>query len=447
MGQSFLEFAKTGLYKAKQNGAEHAELFVVKSRSFEVELKNHRIDDMKQAESSGVGLRVIKDGRAGFSFSSDFRATALDKMVTQAITNSHYSDKDEALCFPTPANRYPQPAFYDGTVKKISLDEKLELARETTRYAEQFDMRVKQVERSCYEDGEVEMWLANSNGVCLHQLGNYCGLACLALGEQNGEQQSGYGMDSGIRYTGLSAKTAGEMAACRAVQMLGAAQIGSGKMDLVLDPMIAAQIMGIISSCFSGEAVRKKKSFLADKLETCVASTELTVIDDGTLEYHMGSASFDGEGVPVERTVLIENGVLKQYLYDTVSAVKAGTVSTGNGMRSGYKGTPHIGTTNYYAAAGNLSPAQLIAEVGYGVYITDIMGAHTANAVSGDFSFGASGILIEHGQLTRPVRGITIAGNFQELLKQISGVGNDLTFFGSQGAPTIRIADIAVSGK
>ena len=145
MGQSFLEFAKTGLYKAKQNGAEHAELFVVKSRSFEVELKNHRIDDMKQAESSGVGLRVIKDGRAGFSFSSDFRATALDKMVTQAITNSHYSDKDEALCFPTPANRYPQSAFYDGTVKKISLDEKLELARETTRYAEQFDTRVKQL--------------------------------------------------------------------------------------------------------------------------------------------------------------------------------------------------------------------------------------------------------------------------------------------------------------
>ena len=447
MGQSFLEFAKTGLYKAKQNGADHAELFVMKSRSFEVELKNNRIDDMKQAESSGVGLRVIKDGRAGFSFSSDFRTTALDKMVAQAITNSHYSDKDETLCFPSPAKRYPQPAFYDSTVKKISLDEKLDLARETTRYAEHFDNRVKQVERSCYEDGEVELWIANTNGVFLHQLGNYCGLACLALGEQNGEQQSGYGMDSNIRYAGLSAKTAGEMAARRAVQMLGAKQINSGKMDLVLEPLIAAQIMGIISSCFSGEAVRKKKSFLAGKLEETVASTQLTLIDDGTLDYHMGSASFDGEGVPVERTMLIENGILKHYLYDTASAVKAGTVSTGNGMRGGYKGTPHIGTTNYYVEAGTIAPAQLISEVPYGVYITDIMGAHTANAVSGDFSFGASGILIENGKLTHPVRGITIAGNFQQLLKQINGIGSDLTFFGGQGAPTIRIADIAVSGK
>ena len=447
MGQSFLEFAKTGLHKAKQNGADHAELFVVKSRSFEVELKNNHIDDMKQAESSGVGLRVLKDGRAGFSFSSDFRTTALDKMVVQAITNSQYSDKDETLYFPSPAKQYPQPVFYDGTVKKISLDEKLDLARETTRYAEQFDERVKQVERSCYEDGEVEMWLANSNGVFLHQMGNYCGLACLTLGEQNGEQQSGYGMDSNIRYTSLSAKTAGEMAARRAVQMLGATQIDSGKMDLVLDPMIATQIMGIISSCFSGEAVRKKKSFLAGKLEETVANSQLTLIDDGTLDYHMGSASFDGEGMPTQRTVLIENGVLKQYLYDTASAAKVGTNSTGNGMRGGYKGTPHVGTTNYYVESGSIAPAQLISEVSYGVYITDIMGAHTANAVSGDFSFGASGILIEHGQLTRPVRGITIAGNFQQLLQKISGVGSDLTFFGSQGAPTIRIAEIAVSGK
>lgn len=447
MGQNFLEFAKTGLHKARQNGADHAELFVVKSRSFEAELKDNRIDEIKQAESSGVGLRVIRDGRAGFSFSSDFRSTALDKMVTQAITNSRYSDRDDALCFPMPQQHYPQPCFYDGTIQKIPLDEKLELALETARYAQQYDHRVKQVERSCYEDGEVEMWVANTNGVFLHQMGNYCGLSCLALGEQQGEQQSGYGMDANVRYTGISPKTAGEMAAKKAVQMLGAEKIDSGRMDLVLDPMIAAQIIGIISSCFSGEAVYKRKSFLAGKLETCVASSELTIIDDGTLDYRLGSASFDGEGVPTERTVLLEDGVLKRYLYDTVSAAKAGTVSTGNGMRGGYKSTPHIGTTNYYAAAGNGTPEQLMQEISYGVYITEIMGAHTANVVSGDFSFGASGILIEHGRLTKPVRGITIAGNFQQLLSKISGVGNDLTFFGSQGAPTIRIADMAVSGK
>lgn len=447
MGQNFFEFAKTGLYKARECGADHAELFVVKSRSFEAEIKNNRIDELKQAESSGIGLRVIRSGKTGFSFSSDFRSTALDKMVQQALNNSLYSDKDDALRFPMPAKQYPQPHFYDGTIGKISLDEKLDLARETTCYAERFDERVKQVERSCYEDGEVEIWIANSNGVFLHQLGNYCGLACLALGELQGEQQSGYGMHSGIRYAELSPKKAGEMAALRAVQMLGATQIESGTMDLILEPMIAAQMMGLISSCFSGEAVYKKKSFLSGKLDCCAASDQLTIIDDGTLEYRLGSASFDGEGVPVQRTVLIENGILKNYLYDTVTAVKCDAVSTGNAIRSGFKGTPHIGTTNYYVEAGKQDPEKLIEEVSYGIYITDIMGAHTANAVSGDFSFGASGILIVHGKLTYPVRGITIAGNFQELLKKISGIGNDLAFYGSYGAPTMRISDVAVSGK
>ena len=447
MGQQFLEFAKTGLYKAKQQGADHAELFVLKSRAFEAELKNNVIDEMKQAENNGIGLRVIKDGRTGFSFSSDFRSTALDKMVTQAITNSSYSDKDTDLCFPTPYAHYAQPHFYDGTIKQISLEEKLDLAREVTHYAAQFDNRVKQVERSCYEDGEVEMWLANSNGIVLHQLGNYCGLSCLALGEVNGEQQSGYGMSSGVRYDSLSPKQAGEMAADRAVRMLGATQIDSGRMDLVLDPMIGMQILGIISACFSGEAVRKQKSFLAGKIGQQVASPQLTIVDDGTLDYRLGSSSFDGEGVPTQRTVLLEDGVLKGYLYDTVSAKKANTVSTGNGMRGGYKSTPHIGTTNYFALAGAYTPESLIGAVTYGVYITDIMGAHTANVVSGDFSFGASGILIEQGKLTVPVRGITIAGNFQQLLQQVNGVGNDLTFYGGQGAPTIRIADVAVSGR
>lgn len=290
------------------------------------------------------------------------------------------------------------------------------------------------------------MWLANSNGILQHQAGTYCGLFCLALGEKNGEQQSGYGMDSSISLAALSPTKAGNMAGKRAVQLLGAAPVNSGVMDLVLEPMIAAQIFGIISACFSGEAVRKNKSFLTDKVGQLVAGTEVTLIDDGCMEQHLASGSFDGEGTATQRTVLVENGMLKQYLYDCLSAKKAGTVSTGNGVRGSYKGTPHVGTTNYYLAAGRYSPEQLIGSVEQGIYVTEILGAHTANPVSGDFSFGASGILIEHGALSRPVRGVTIAGNLQQLLQKIHGVGNDLTFYGSHGAPTVRISQIAVSG-
>lgn len=446
MGQSFLEFAKIGLQKAKNMGADSAELFVVNSRSFEVEMKDGSLDEMKQSDSQGVGLRVIKGKRQGFSFSSDFRSTALDKMVVQAIANSNYNDIDPALHFPDKSPSYPQLNLYDAALSRCAMEDKLELARETARQAEQWDGQISHIERSGYEEGEVEMWLANSNDVILHQQGNYCGLFCLALGEKDGEQQSGYGMDSSIALHNLSPERAGKMAGKRAVQLLGAKSVTSGVMDLVLEPMISMQIFGILSACFSGEAVRKQKSFLAGRLGECVASTEITLVDDGTLDAHLGSGSFDGEGTPMQRTVLLEQGILQRYLYDCVSATKANTLSTGNGMRGSYKSTPYIGTTNYYLAAGSQTPEQLIGAVDRGIYVTEIMGAHTANPVSGDFSFGASGILIEHGKFSRPVRGITIAGNFQQLLLKVNGVGTDLIFYGSQGAPTIRIAEIAVSG-
>ncbi len=446
MGNHFLDFARTGLMKARQMGADHAELFVMKNRSQEVEIKDDCLDQIKQSESQGVGLRVIKGNRQGFSFSSDFRSSALDKMVTQAIANSTYSDEEPSLQFSERSNRYPQLDLYDADMGNHSLEEKIELAREAARHAQEFDTCVQRIERSGYEEGDVEIWLANTNGVSLHQKGNYCGLFCLALSEKQGEQQSGYGMDSCIAYRELSAECAGRMAGKRAVQLLGAAPVASGVMDLVLEPMITAQMLGILASCFSGEAVRKKKSFLAGKMGEQVASSALTLIDDGTLPNRLGSASFDGEGTPCQRTVLLEHGVLKQYLYDCLSAAKADTVSTGNGMRGSYKGTPHIGTSNYYLQGGDLTPEQLIGSVDRGIYVTEILGAHTANPVSGDFSFGASGILIEHGKFSRPVRGITIAGNFQQLLQKVSGVANDLTFYGSQGAPTIRIAEVAVSG-
>ena len=447
MEKEFSEFAKSGLEKAKKMGADHAEIFVVKSRSLEVEVKDGKIDEMKQSESNGVGLRVIKNNRLGFSFSSDFRDTAVDKMIHQAIKNSSYNDEDPYLALPEISQSYPKLSLTDPKQGQYTMKEKLDLALAVTEEAKKADSRVARIERSGYEDGSVEVQIANTNGILLREEGSFAGLFCLALGAQNGEQQSGYGMDSAICIGDLSPVRAGQMAGKKAVQLLGATSVKSAVMDLVLEPMIACQIMGIISACFSGEAVLKKKSFLAGKLEKAVANPLVNLIDDGTLPDKLGSSSFDGEGVASQRTVLLENGVLKNYLYDTVNAKKAGTVSTGNGNRGSYKGSVHIGTSNYYMEGGKQTPEALIGSVEYGLYVTEIMGAHTANPVSGDFSFGATGILIEHGQFTRPVRGITIAGNFETLLKQISAVANDLTFYGSSGAPTVRIADISVGGE
>lgn len=447
MSQNFLEFAKTGIHKAKQMGAKHAELFVMKSKQLEVQIKDDVIDELQQSDSQGVGIRVIKDRRQGFAFSSDFSSTALDKMVSQAIINSTYNDPDEALALPELSAAYPQMELFDWQRGDLTLEDKIQLASDTAKFALQYDSQVTNIERAGYEEGESQIWLANSNHVLLQEKSSYCGLYCLAMGSNQQEQQSGYGADLHIAINQLSPQRVGEMAGMRAVRLLGATQVASQVTDLVLEPAIAAKILGLISQCFSGSAVQKGKSFLAGQLEQPVASHQVNLIDDGTRTGQLGSASFDGEGVATSRTVLIEDGILKHYLYDTLSANKDQTVSTGNGVRGSYQGTPYVGTTNYYLDNGSCTTEELLQSVQEGLYVTEILGAHTANPISGDFSFGASGIWIKQGQLAQPVRGLTIAGNFQTLLQKIDAVADDLTFFGSKGAPTIKISQISISGK
>jgi PmbA protein len=161
----------------------------------------------------------------------------------------------------------------------------------------------------------------------------------------------------------------------------------------------------------------------------------------------MGTAPFDGEGVAQRNTVLVEEGRLKGFLYDTYCARKAGTVSTGNAARGGVKSPPRMGVTNFFIENGTVSFAGLLEGIGRGIVVTSVMGMHTANPISGDFSVGAAGFLIEQGAMTVPVKGIAIAGNILELFRNVEQVGDDLRFFGEAGAPSLRIAALDVSGE
>ena len=223
--------------------------------------------------------------------------------------------------------------------------------------------------------------------------------------------------------------------------------MGTQKAAVVLDPYIATNFLGLLSPALSAEAVQKGRSLFAGKVNQAVASPLITVVDDGRLPGGIASAPFDGEGVPTSETVLIDQGQLKGFLHNTYTAAKEGVSSTGNGVRSSFKSTPEVGSTNFFIRAGEKSPEQLIKEVPKGLYVTEVMGMHTANPISGDFSVGASGIWIEKGELTRPVRGVAIAGNIMDLLGAVDAVGSDLEFFGGKGAPTLRVSSMSLSGS
>jgi PmbA protein len=171
------------------------------------------------------------------------------------------------------------------------------------------------------------------------------------------------------------------------------------------------------------------------------------VLDDGLLEGGLGTAPTDDETVPMKKKTVIERGRLTMFLYNTYTANKDKTASTGNGMRGGFKGLPGVGLTNLYIEPGDSTLQDLMASVGRGLYITEVMGMHTANPISGDFSVGATGFWIEKGEKAYPVREITIAGNILDLMKNVAVVGSDIRFSGRIGSPSLLIRELSIGGK
>lgn len=444
------DFRRLGLEvvaKAQKLGAEMAEAFLLNSRQLSIQVANQKVETMKLAEDRGLGIRVFRNNRLGFAFTSDLDALAIEKAINQALANCRYTEEDEFLTIAEKYSAYPELDLYDPQISDISVDEKIRLAKEIELKAKNYDSRIKITERAGYDDSQYEICIVNSQGLEAYYHGAYCGGYSLVVGEQDGDSQTGFGMQYEVKYKDLNPEKIGQEAAKRAVRLLGAKTVKSQKAPIVLEPYIATSFLSIISPTLSAEAVHKGKSFLANKINEKVASTLVTIIDDGRMPGRVSSAPFDGEGVPTGETVLIKDGVLQGYLHNTYTAKKDGAKSTGNGVRGSYRSTPEVGSTNFYLANGDISPEDLIKEVDRGLYVTDVMGMHTANPISGDFSLGASGIWIENGEFTYPVRGVAIAGNLKEFLLNIDRVANDLTFFVSKGSPTLRINNISISGS
>lgn len=446
-GQQFQIIAQQVIEKAQQRGASMSEAFLASSKELLIEVSNQVVETLKMAEERGLGVRIFKDGRMGFAYTADLNPAQIDQIIDEALANSRQSTVDDGNVLPKPAPKYPALDLYDPQINSVPVEHKIELTRQIERIGRQYDPRVKITEKAGYEDSEYYVTIVNSYGLNVSYRGAYCGAYLMVVAEENGDNQTGFGMQYRRKFRDLNATQIGQEAAEKAVRMLGAKKINTQKVPVVFDPYVATNFLGILAPALSAEAVQKGKSLFAGKVNQLVGSDKITLIDDGMLPDGIASSPFDGEGVPTARTVLIERGQLKGFLHNTYTAAKDGVVSTGNGMRSSYKGTPEIGTTNFYILPGELSVEELLKDIASGLYVTEVMGMHTANPISGDFSVGAAGLWIENGQLAYPVRGVAIAGNILDLLASIDAVASDLTFFGGRGAPTCRVAKMTVSGS
>lgn len=447
MSINFEDLAENVVSKARNRGVDQAEAFLIKSKDLSIDVSGGKVETLKLAEDRGLGLRVFRQGRIGFAYTSDLRDTAIDTIIDQAIANSDKTSQDEYNKMPEQSGDYQDLQLFDREIQQVPEEQKIEFAKTIENAAKQYDKRITITERASYFDAEYELYIANSLGINAGYKGGYCGCYADLVAEENGDNQTGFALKMSLKYKDLDPVKIGKEAAEKAVRKLGAQTIGTQKAVVIFDPYVATNFLGVISPALSAEAVQKGKSLFEGKIGQKVASSKINIIDDGALPDGISSAPFDGEGVPTSKTILVENGELKGFLHNTYTAAKEGVKSTGNGIRSSFKSTPEIGTTNFYIAPGNITPDELIKDISLGLYVTDVMGMHTANPISGDFSVGAAGILIENGKLTRAVRGVAIAGNILDLLKEIEGVANDLTFFGGTGSPTLRIAKMTISGS
>jgi PmbA protein len=237
----------------------------------------------------------------------------------------------------------------------------------------------------------------------------------------------------------------GRIAAKRALRRLGAIKVETQKVPVVFEPRTARSLLDNIFEAVHGVAIYRNESFLAGKVGQKVASENLTVVDDGTIPRLFGTSPFDDEGVPVRRTTVIENGVLKSYLLNTYAARKLGLKTTGNASR-GATGNTGVGHGNLFIEKGVTPPEQIISGIPNGFYVTDLMG-FGVNIVTGDYSRGAAGLWIRNGELAFAVSEVTIAGNLAQMLMQIEKIGSDLEFRSSTAAPTLLISEMTVGGK
>lgn len=440
------ELVTTGLKLGQEAGADQVEAFFLEHTALTIEVRGGRLETLRQSTERGLGIRVLQAGSLGYAFSSDLSPAALKETARAAVANAGYVALDPARRLPSPAQGKPELAQYDEDIATTPIAAKIDLALAIEKAAFAEDKRVTKSERAAYEEGHYQVAIANSLGLEASYRGNFCGGYAWVVAEADGDAETGSGLSYTTELKNLDPNAIGREAAQEAVRLLGAKPISTQKLALVLPPQAATQFLGMLAPALTAEAVQKKRSLFAGRLGEDVGSPAVTIVDDGTLSGGINTSPVDGEGVPTQRTVVMEKGTLRAFLHNSYTAAKDGTRSTGNGTRSSFKGAPEVGPTNMFFAPGEVKAEELIGGVSKGLYVFDLLGTHTANPISGDFSLGATGILIENGKLTQPVRGVVIAGNVVALLRQIQAAASDLRFFLGFGSPTLLVEPLTVSG-
>ena len=455
------KLASEVLGKALQAGATDAEAVVYEGDEFSALVRLGQVETLTESGSRAVGLRVFVGHRAASTSSSDFSDESIARLVSGAIELAKITSEDPFAGLPEEGAFGQVTGGAEGLhlhfedVNEMPPAERIEIARRTEAAAMAYDTRIQNSGGGDFDTATSHKILMNSRGFTGEYRRSYCGFSAapIAVDEKGGMQRNYWYSSSRTAKLLEDPEEIGRIAAQRTLRRMGARQVKTQQAPVVFSAEMSRSIMGNIFSAAEGDAIYRNASFFEGMLGERVAGENITVVDDGTMVFDrggirvggFGTSPFDGEGLPTRRTVLVEKGILKNYVMNTYTARKLGMSSTGNASR-GLAGNPGTGAGNFYLEPGTMSPEELIGDVKQGLYVTETMG-FGVNLVTGDYSQGASGLWIENGELTYPVEEITIAGNLKEMYRNISAIGNDLVFRSASAAPTIRVEGMMIAGS
>lgn len=441
--------ATQAIEQLRRLGVDHAEVAVGTGRELEVSVRQGQVELVKEAGSSGLSVRVVKDGRVATSSTTDFRPDSLATFLARAVEMAQVSEPDPLAAPPSPkelVRRWPELDLFDPATDRIGAARAIKLATAGERAALRSDRRITASEGASFGRSSGTSVLATTGGFLGRSAGTYQSLVVQAVADdEGGKKRKGVHWTGGRFFAELEPPAAiGKEAAHRAVAQLGAQKIPTGRYPVVFEKTAARAIVGLVASCVMGDAVYRERSYLKGRIGTVIASPLVTLVDDPLVPRGPGSRAFDGEGRGVKKIAVCKKGVLGSYLLDTYSARKLGLRPTGSA--SGGGGVPHSSTSNFYLLPGRVGPEALLRGIERGLYVTRMMG-FGFDPTTGNFSRGAEGFLIENGELGRPVSEVTVSRNLDELLRGIDKVANDLELKTSIAAPSFRVDEMTVAGS
>ncbi|MDZ7861007.1 MAG: TldD/PmbA family protein [Candidatus Krumholzibacteriota bacterium] len=423
------------------------DVYVEDSAGIEIETHRGNVESVDKYRERGIAIRLVKDAGAGYAFTSDLSFSSLDSMFEEALVIARNSTPlDEDILAD------PQPSEADGNLDQDDLSRdavegRIEDVIKMEEAAFDFSGSIVNTDRAGYFEESSIITVSSSRGFTREEKRGSCSTFISAISKRSGETRSGWAWGQSPSPDGIDFAGIGRKAAERSLNLLGSRKIPGGRYPTLFSQLAFIDILGFLGDILSAEMVIKGISCLSGKLNKMIAPKFLSIVDDPFLKGGCFNSRFDDEGVSRRRYEIIKSGRLKGYLHTVMTSRKMKVTSAGNAFRSSFKAVPGPGVTNFYIEPGDKSSRDIMSGLSEGIYVQSIMGIHTADSISGDFSVGISGSYIKSGNVHCPICEMTVSGNILDVLSGITCIANDLVFAGSSGSPSILVSGLSVSGK